>query len=228
MHTGQVNSVLDLISLPIDDFVGESYRILLSRIPNPSERTERAGVLRAGLGRVRFLADMVKSPEYQQRHEQMLRTGVDIFFIHSLFQRYLDRAADSEAVHHYTELLMRGKSRTRIARDIAHSREARNKRTFWYELEILIAADWAERHWLKRWFGQGSRQRRLRNLGHEALLQRNSRHEGGAQHWPAAVVHPTAIPHVSENNAHWHVDTRNQGHDTRRALSRLQHAAGSF
>ncbi|VWX53248.1 DUF4214 domain-containing protein [Novosphingobium sp. 9U] len=228
MYTGQINSVLDLISLPIDDFVDESYRILLSRTPGLPEKTERAGVLRAGLGRIQFLADMGRSPEYLQRHEQMLRTGDDTTFIHALFHRYLNRAPDSDGLHHYTKLLMKGKGRTRIARDVARSREARGKRTFWYELEHLIAVNRAERHWLRRWFGHGPRQRLLRNLGHEALLQHNLTHARVPQHLPAAVAHAALNPHVPDNAAHLHMDTRNQGHDTRRAMSRLQHAARSF
>lgn len=228
MHNGQVNSVLDLISLPINDFVDESYRVLLSRIPGPSEKTERAGALRAGLGRIRFLCDMAQSPEYLQRYEQMLLTSDNTAFVHALFHRYLSRAADSEGLNHYTEQLMQGKSHKRLAQDIARSGEARAKRTFWYELEHLIILDRAERHWLWRWFGHGTRVRKLRNLTHEALLRHNPRYEGVSQNWPAGDVHATPSPDVPENVAHLHTDVRNQGHDTRRAISRLQHAAGGF
>ncbi len=226
MHTEKVKSVLDLISLQIDDFVDESYRILLNRTPNPSERMERTGVLRAGLGRIRFLADMGQSPEYRRRHEQMLRSSNDTDFIHALFQHYLGRAPDSNGLHHYTESLTKGKSRMRLARDIARSREARGKRTFWYELEHLINIDQAERHWLRRWFGHGTRQRKLRNLRHEALLQHNQRYQGVPQRLPIAAAQPT--PNSPVLLSHWSMDGRNQGRDTRRAMSRLQHAAGRF
>lgn len=226
MHTDQVKSVLDLISLPIDNFVDESYRALLSRTPGPSEKMERTGVLRAGLGRIRFLADMAQSPEYRRRHEHILRSGNDTDFIHALFHLYLGRAPDSDGLHHYTELLTKGKSRTRLARDIARSREACGRRTFWYELEHLIAIDQAERHWLRRWFGHATRQRKLRNLRHEALLQHNQRYQGVPQRLPIAATQATPNPPVPIT--HWYMDGRNQGHDTRRAMSRLQHAAGSF
>ena len=223
MYTGRISSVLDLISLPINDFIDESYRILFGRLPGPPEKTERAGALRAGLGRIRFLADMWQSPEYRQRHEQMLDTSDDAAFVRALFHRYLDRAPDNDGLHHYTERLMKGKGRRRIARDIARSREARAKRTFWYELEHLVTIDRAERHWLQRWFGHGTRQRRLRNIEHEALLQHSPIYAGV----PEAVAHATLNPHAPDNAGHLHMDTRNQGHDTRRTLARLQYAAES-
>lgn len=228
MHNGQVNSVLDLVSLPVNDFVDKSYQTLLSRTPSPPEKMERAGALRAGLGRIRFLSDMVQSPEYRTHHELMLRTGDDTAFIHALFHRYLNRSPDSDGLHHYSELLKRGKARARLARDIARSGEARAKSTFWYELEHLIASDRAERHWLRRWFGHSTRQRRLRNLAYEVLLQHNAMHARGPQDLPEAFAQGTLNPHAQDDGAHLHMDTQNQGRDTRRAISRLQHAAGSF
>ncbi|WP_404482664.1 DUF4214 domain-containing protein [Novosphingobium sp. BL-52-GroH] len=171
---------------------------------------------------------MAQSPEYQQRYEQMLRTGDNTAFVRSLFLRYLNRAPDNDGLHHYTELLVKGKNRKRIAGDIARSQEARAKRTFWYELKHLVTIDRAERHWLRRWLGRSARQRRLCNLGHEALLQHSLTPAGISQYMPAEVAHATLNPLVPDNAAHLHMDTRNQGHDARRAMSRLQYVAGKF
>lgn len=220
MHTEHIHSVLDLIALPIPDFVDEAYRLLLNRIPSPLERMERAGVLRAGLGRFRFLADMAQSAEFRQREKHLLDGGDDIVFVHVLFHRYLGRAPESDGLNHYVELLTQGKSRARLVRNIARSGEARLKRTFWFELEHLIAVERAERHWFWRWFGRGARQRRLRNQEYEALRQYILGQEGTPQSRPAA-------PNLNapDDSAHWHIDPQSQGHDTRRATVRLQHAA---
>lgn len=228
MHTLQVNSVLDLISLPIDDFVAEAYRLLLGRRPGELERTERVGALRAGLGRVRFLADMGQSQEYRQCHERMLQTGNDDEVIHALFHIYLNRAPDSDGLQHYGGLLKMGRGRAHVARDIARSPEASCARTFRFELENLITIDQAERHWLRRWFGHNKRQGRLHNLEHEVLLQHNLLHSTVPQILPEEkVTHPKPSPHVPDNAAYLHMDTRNQGYDARRIISRLQQAAGT-
>lgn len=228
MYTREVNSILDLISLPIIDFVEESYRILLNRLPHPQEKTERAGALRAGLGRIRFLSDMTRSPEYRQRCEHMLYTADNAAFVHVLFHNYLNRVPDSDGLQHYAGLLEGGRPRARVMRDIARSREARFKRTLWYELEHLITIDRAEQHWLRRWFGHSTRQRKLLNLGHEALLQHNLMHTMVAQHLRAEVAHTTLNPSAPDNAAFLHMDSQNQSHDIRRVITRLRHVAGSL
>ncbi|HUD31284.1 MAG TPA: hypothetical protein VMQ93_20650 [Novosphingobium sp.] len=171
MPADELHSVLDLLTLPIPAFVEASYDLLLGRHAAPEEVAERAGSLRAGLGRLRFLADLSESAEYRRRQAELLRGQGDVAFLEDLYERYLGRPIDPQGMTRYLRLLARGKSRRRIRRNIAGSREARAKRTLWFELDRLIADEQAERHWLRRWSGRSRRQERRENRMQEALLR---------------------------------------------------------
>lgn len=232
MPIESVHSLLDLIALPIPDFVDVSYQILLERRPARAERDERAGAVRAGLGRTRFLADMCMSPEYEQRWDHVLKEGDDVAFVEAMFRRYLNRSADPDGSQHYVNLLGKGKSRSRTARDIASSREAKTERTFWFELNHLVAAERAERHWFRRWFGHGRRSRMLRNVIQEAQMQCRPQFVSVSQ--PAiapqsmSFSQPVLISQSNPAAAALASDRLFQGYGSRRVLSRLRHAAGAM
>jgi len=161
-------SILDLLTLPVSDFVDASYRLLLRRRPGPAEVAEQSGVLHAGLGRIRFLSDLSVSVEY--RAGAASKEQGDAAFLEELYMRYLGRPVDPQGMDRYLGLLARGRSRERIRRTVAGSREARSKRTLWFELDRLLEDERTERYWLRRWFGRSRRRERRKNLMHEMLL----------------------------------------------------------
>ena len=219
MHAEDQRSVLDFLALPAPDFVNASYNALLGRLPDPLELRERSGVVRAGLGRIRFLADMTNSPEFRKRHEQAMFDGDDESFIEYNFLRYLNRRPDRDGLSHYAGLLADGRRRERIAKDISRSREARIKRTFWYELEHVLADERAERHWFKRWIGRAKRHKRQRNIMQEAALLHTVTLLPAANHaLPPEPEMRTVVPSFG--------DPRNMGRDARKVLSRMRQSAG--
>lgn len=163
MPDDKVTSVLELLALPMPGFVDAAYRHLLGRAPNSSEIKAQCGLLRAGFGRVRLLADLGRSAEFRQRRENDLRHQSDGAFLEQVYLRYLGRQIDPQGMNGNLRFLARGKSRERVVCQIAASPEARSRRTLWFELEQLVADERAQRHWLHRWVGRQSRTERSRN-----------------------------------------------------------------
>lgn len=172
MPAVEIASVLDLFALPIPEFVEASYGRMLGRSPDSAEMQERCGALRAGLGRAEFLARLGHSAEFLERHNGAARDQSDGAFLEEVYQRYLGRQIDPQGIEGHLRLLARGKSRKHVVRRIANSREARLKRTFWFELDELLTGERAERHWFKRWFGKHQRRERRRNQMIEVVLIR--------------------------------------------------------
>ena len=169
MPADDLQSVLDLLTLPIPDFVDASYQLLLGRHAEPAEIREQSGLLHGGLGRLRFLSGLTLSGEYRKRAATNERSNAA--FLEELYMRYLGRPIDPQGMDKYLSLLSRGRARDRIRRNIAASREARAKRTLWFELDRLLADERMERHWLLRWYGRSERRARRDNLMHEILLR---------------------------------------------------------
>lgn len=176
MPADEIVSVLDLLALPIPAFVEASYQRLLDRSPDPTEMQERSGALRAGLGRLAFLADMSRSDEFRKRCDGLQIGQSDAAFLEDVYQRYLGRQIDPQGMEGNLRFLARGKSRKRVVRQIAQSREARTKRTFWLELEELLADERAERHWFWRWPGRHRRRERRCNRMIELTLRSTAAH----------------------------------------------------
>jgi hypothetical protein len=176
-------SILDLLALPIPSFVDAAYRHLLGRNADPVEMQQRCGALRAGLGRFAFLSDMATSAEFQNRRDGAIPGLSDAAFLEDVYHRYLGRLVDPNGMDRYLRLLARGRDRRRVVQQIADSREARTKRTFWVELEELVADERASRHWFWRWPGRYRRRERRRNRIVELTLYRDTAQE--AQTGPA-------------------------------------------
>ncbi|MBF5090887.1 DUF4214 domain-containing protein [Novosphingobium sp. NBM11] len=177
------------------DFVDAAYQLMLDRAPDSSEKKSQCGSLRAGLGRTRFLGDLALSAEFRQRRDGELRGQSDSAFLEQVYLRYLGRQIDPQGMDAYLRFLARGKSRKRVIRQVARSREAQTRRTTWFELEQLLADELAQRHWLRRWIGQYRRAERLRNRMVEvALLQGSLKtvpNDGAAR---SGITSPVDVP----------------------------------
>jgi hypothetical protein len=169
--TDEIASVLDLLALPIPTFVEAAYQQLLGRSPDPTEIQQRCGALRAGRGRLVFLTDLSMSAEFRDRCDGIRRGQSDGAFLEDVYQRYLGRQIDPQGMDVNLRFLARGRSRKHVMRQIAKSREARTKRTFWFELDALLADELAEKHWFWRWFGRYGRRERRRNRMVELTLR---------------------------------------------------------
>ncbi|WP_420801838.1 DUF4214 domain-containing protein [Sphingobium bisphenolivorans] len=168
---------------------------------------------------------MSRSPEYRQVNRRKLEESDDEAYVADLFVRYLERSPDPAGLRHYTALLRSGRKRTRILADISNSREARVKRTFWFELELLLADELADRHWAARWIGRARRRERQRNRMTEVLCQRSivplsvSMGESAAS---GATLRTSQRPVVQSYG-----DTRNLGRNARRLLARVSLLRGA-
>lgn len=217
MPAENIVSVIDLLALPIPEFVEASYHHMLGRSPQPAEIKAQCGLLRAGHGRSRFLGDLAKSEEYRARRDGALHNQTDSAFLEQVYLQYLGRQIDPQGMAGYLRALARGKSRKRIVKQIAGSREARTRRTLWFELDQLLADERAQRHWLRRWIGNHGRAERSRNRMIEV-----ARLQGPGVRLPA--IEGTAATRSSQLDLHA-ADLAELGTDALRVLSRTQQAA---
>lgn len=217
MRVEDIPSVVDLMALPLTDFVHASYLILLGRAPDPLELKERSGALRRGLGRGRFLGDMSLSAEFRKCQARWLHDGDDKTFIGNVFLRYLDRWADTEALTYYTGICGRH-GRARVVSDIFRSQEARMRSTFWYELDHLLADYRADRHLFLRWIGRTKRRERQCNRANEASARRIVS--------PTSYFHETfALPRARVTSTF--TETHDMGRHALQVLARIRHVAGA-
>lgn len=194
MPADHPQSALDLLIMPVSDFVDTSYLLFLGRHPGPSEVSEQSGSLRGGVGRLRFLADLGLSAEHRARRSADVGGG-DTAFLEDLYMRYLGRPIDPQGMDRYMRMLARGKSRKRIFCDVVRSAEARSKRTFWFELDRMLADERAGRHWLRRWHGRARRQARQENRMQEAMLR-----NAFSSAFPAAPMQKDSSPEFPNLN----------------------------
>lgn len=224
MRVENVASVVDLLALPLPDFVEASYVMLLGRAPDLPELKERSGALRRGLGRARFLCDISLSGEFRQYQARWLNEGDEKAFIGNVFERYLGRWADTAALTHYSAICAR-RGRARVVQDIVRSDEARMRSTFWYELDQFLADERADRHWALRWIGRPTRRRRQRNRMAEALAQH--------RHSTTSVLHEPFARSGALSGARSGVrgpsaQTEGMGRHARQILGRIRHVAGAL
>jgi hypothetical protein len=227
----KIRSIIDLLRLPILDFVQASYWMLLGRMPDPSELNTRASLLRSGWGRRRLLADISRSPEFKVREDQAIHEGDEEAFITQLYGTYLHRKPDPNGLATYMDFLRKGKSRADIRKQIATSREARNVGSFWCELEFFMADERTESRRLIRWFGHSKRLNRRRNQEFEIEYSEHKIHRGLLSGREAEAV--GASLELSANGGALvttsaslqFVESADMGPNARRALSRLQHSA---
>jgi FkbM family methyltransferase len=219
MASDVIYSILDLLALPISNFVQTSYEMLLGRLPDPLELKERASVLRAGWGRRRLLAEITQSPEFKVRQDRLLHEGDDETFVKQQYRRYLNRVPDSDGLATYLGFLNNGKSRAQIRNKIATSREARIAGTFWFELDLLVADENKDGQRFGRSFGKLKRLNRLRNQELEITHYGRPQYNGPLREPQMSSDGATTIPLAK-------VDEAGLGRNARRALSRLRHFAG--
>jgi len=157
-------TVLALLALPIPDFVQMAYSVLLGRQPEWHEANARGAALRTGWGRVRLLEDIVSSPEFRVKEQELLGDGSARAFVERHYLRYMNRMPDPHGLAHYTKMLDGGTSRDAVRRDIAGSEEALAAGSFWMELDRLLEDERKNMRRFGRWLGLLRRQERRRNL----------------------------------------------------------------
>jgi len=171
MSSQDINNVIDLISLPLDQFIATSYNLLLGRNPEPSELRVHGSTLRAGLGRGRMLFEIHSSPEYSNRYHQTINQKSDEEFINWLYDRYIHRHPDRTGLDHYLTLLSRGVSREQVKKDIRMSSEAQSTGGLWVELDRLLEFERQQQKRSRRWIRRSRSKDRVQHQEQEALLQ---------------------------------------------------------
>lgn len=236
MPSQDINNVIDLISLPLDQFIIASYELLLNRKPEQFELRLHGSALRAGLGRSKMLFDISLSPEYGVHHNEIMKAKSDEEFIAFLYQQYMHRSPDRTGMVHYSSMLARGVSREQVKKDIVNSNEARLTGGLWAELDRLLETERQQHKRSRRWFRRyrpSNRQERqeqevLLHLFHaigerrQDILQSEHRQAcdaGVPSNLVSNAVHPN-LPLAA-------VDTSDMGPEARRIILRLQHAKGA-
>ncbi|WP_460989431.1 DUF4214 domain-containing protein [Sphingobium sp. TomTYG45] len=224
------DSVSQMLALPLTSFVHNTYRKMLGRSPDALEVKSNVGALRCGLGRIQFLMNICKSQEFRTRNQQLLNQDSDNAFVAREFAMYLGRSPDPQGLEHYLKLLEKGKSRELIHLDISTSKEARQSYTFWNELDRILIDHRNNCHPLKRWIGARRRANRRANRDFELMISssenvfvgKSTYNEQGAQHNADLKLSGFTSHQVSLSK----VDRGSLNGDTRKILSRLQHASG--
>ncbi|WP_294137540.1 FkbM family methyltransferase [Sphingobium sp.] len=171
MSSQDISNVIDLISLPLDQFIATSYNLFLGRNPEPSELRLHSSTLRAGLGRGKMLFEIYSSPEYLNRYNQMIGSKNDDEFISWLYHRYIHRSPDQTGLTHYLSMLRRGTSREQVKKDIGTSSEAQSAGGLWIELDRLLESERQQQKRSRRWIRRSRLTSRLQHQEQEALLQ---------------------------------------------------------
>lgn len=247
MPSQEVSNIIDLISLPLDQFIIASYNILLERKPDPSELHLHSSALRAGLGRNRIIYEIFSSREYKDRYDSMMMAKSDNDFIGWLYDRYMRRSPDSIGLAHYSNILGGGASRERVKKDIASSREAQSMGGLWIELDRLLEFERQQHKRRRHWLGRYQPSNRQKHQEHEALLQLFhmtgqqrrlpiSQVERRQMDQAAGIFNPSddavAISNFESNAVEpvlplAAVDTSDMAPEARRIIVRLQHVKGA-
>lgn len=239
MSSQDINNIIDLMSLPLDQFITTSYNLLLERKPEPSELRLHMSALRSGLGRRKIIFEIYSSPEYKIRVDEIINVKSDDEFIRWLYHRYMHRSPDSAGLSHYSSMLGRGVSRERVKKDIVNSSEARSTGGLWIELDRLLEVERQQHKRSRRWFRRQRSSDRLERQEQEALLQlfhtADGRHPNiwHSEHRQAGQADDAGTPSNLMSNAVRpsfplaSVDTSDMGPEARRIIQRLQHVKGA-
>ncbi|MGK2912321.1 MAG: FkbM family methyltransferase [Sphingobium sp.] len=252
MSFQKIRNAIDLMCLPIDDFIKQSYLLILDRNPEDHEVRLHSSAISAGIGRGRVLLEIYSSAERMASYEKMTGTQTDVEYISWLYDRYLNRPVDGSGYAHYAAMLDQGKARDQVKKDIAASREARFAATLWSEIDTILKFEQQQKMHERRWYRLSRQSRRSHNQTHEAILHSNhgvenrlraeihhlaqgqfdtgfraSRHQDGdsadIRNDQGANLGVASQP-VSPLAA---VDTSWMGPEARRVLLRLQHVKGA-
>lgn len=221
MNADDISSILDLLALPLPDFVEAAHLVVLERSPNALEIAECSALLRSGSGRHRLLASLRETAECARNREQWLHGPDNETFVNAVFQRYLGRTPDPKGLKYYLNALSRGEGRKKICKDVAESREARSRRTLWFELDQLFTEARNESHMLLRWFGRAGRRRRFRNQLIELIIR-----DQKTQKLPVPDSHVQPGQDLPIRRAHL-ADPNVLGRTARQALVWIQRAGGN-
>lgn len=117
------------LALPDDEFLRESYRIILGREVDVDGLVYYGAKLAQGYGRPNVLADVVYSREARER-----ATGGDLIeladdaFVEAAYFRELGRAPDLDGECHYNAFLAAGNARADLLMILRNSAEGRHRR----------------------------------------------------------------------------------------------------
>lgn len=141
------------LALPDDEFLRESYGIILGREVDSDGLAYYGAKLAQGYDRPNLLADLVYSREARQR-----ATGGDLTdladgaFIEAAYFRELGRAPDIEGERHYTAFLAAGNARAELLMILRNSTEGRQWRSgIRDEIDELVRAVRSPLRW-RTWF----------------------------------------------------------------------------
>ncbi|EQB00629.1 hypothetical protein L288_18060 [Sphingobium quisquiliarum P25] len=233
MSSQDISNIIDLMVLPLDQFITAAYKLILERKPEPSELRLHSSAIRAGLGRSKMLFEISSSPEYID----VIDKKSDVEFICCLYHRYMHRSPDPTGLAHYSSMLGRGASREQVKKDIATSSEARSIGGLWIELDRLLQSERQQHKRRRRWFRRYQPSNRQQGQEQEALLQ--LLHTTGMQrlnvaqteHQPqagnAGVINDLVNKATKPDLPLTAVDTSDMGPEARRIILRLQHVKGA-